>query len=374
VTDPIPLAQALIRCNSVTPADDGALGILEAALTPLGFACTRLRFGEVENLFARRGTAAPHFCYAGHTDVVPPGDESAWADSPFAGVVRDGVIYGRGACDMKGGIAAFVAGLTDYVAANPNHSGSISLLITGDEEGPSMDGTRRVLEWMAEHGHTPDVCVVGEPTSQSVLGDTIKIGRRGSMNAWITVHGHQGHSAYPQKADNPVHRLIRVLDALTATPLDAGSEWFEASTLQVTGIQVDNTATNVIPAEARAFLNIRFNEHHHSEALSTHLRAVVAEHAPDHNLQIQVSGESFLTAPGPFVAALQRAVKRSTGLDARLETGGGTSDARFITHYCPVAELGAVGATMHQRDECAPVKELRALAGLYRTVIEECLI
>jgi len=374
VTDPIPLAQALIRCNSVTPADDGALGILEAALTPLGFACTRLRFGEVENLFARRGTAAPHFCYAGHTDVVPPGDETAWADSPFAGVVRDGVIYGRGACDMKGGIAAFVAGLTDYVAANPNHSGSISLLITGDEEGPSMDGTRRVLEWMAEHGHTPDVCVVGEPTSQSVLGDTIKIGRRGSMNAWITVHGHQGHSAYPQKADNPVHRLIRVLDALTATPLDAGSEWFEASTLQVTGIQVDNTATNVIPAEARAFLNIRFNEHHHSEALSTQLRAVVAEHAPDHNLQIQVSGESFLTAPGPFVAALQRAVKRSTGLDARLETGGGTSDARFITHYCPVAELGAVGATMHQRDECAPVKELRALAGLYRTVIEECLI
>ncbi len=374
MTDPIPLAQALIRCNSVTPADDGALGILEAALTPLGFACTRLRFGEVENLFARRGTAAPHFCYAGHTDVVPPGDESAWADSPFAGVVRDGVIYGRGACDMKGGIAAFVAGLTDYVAANPNHSGSISLLITGDEEGPSMDGTRRVLEWMAEHGHTPDVCVVGEPTSQSVLGDTIKIGRRGSMNAWITVHGRQGHSAYPQKADNPVHRLIRVLDALTATPLDAGSEWFEASTLQVTGIQVDNRATNVIPAEARAFLNIRFNELHHSEALSTHLRAVVAEHAPDHNLQIQVSGESFLTAPGPFVAALQRAVKRSTGLDARLETGGGTSDARFITHYCPVAELGAVGATMHQRDECAPVKELRALAGLYRTVIEECLI
>jgi len=373
VTDPIPLAQALIRCNSVTPADDGALGILEAALTPLGFACTRLRFGEVENLFARRGTAAPHFCYAGHTDVVPPGDESAWADSPFAGVVRDGVIYGRGACDMKGGIAAFVAGLTDYVAANPNHSGSISLLITGDEEGPSMDGTRRVLEWMAEHGHTPDVCVVGEPTSQSVLGDTIKIGRRGSMNAWITVHGRQGHSAYPQKADNPVHRLIRVLDALTATPLDAGSEWFEASTLQVTGIQVDNTATNVIPAEARAFLNIRFNELHHSEALSAHLRAVVAEHAPDHNLQIQVSGESFLTAPGPFVAALQRAVKRSTGLDARLETGGGTSDARFITHYCPVAELGAVGATMHQRDECAPVEELRALAALYQTVIEECL-
>ena len=373
MTDPIPLAQALIRCNSVTPADAGALGVLEAALTPLGFTCTRLRFGEVENLFARRGTAAPHFCYAGHTDVVPPGDESAWADSPFAGVVRDGTLYGRGACDMKGGIAAFVAGLTDYLAANPDHPGSISLLITGDEEGPGVDGTRRVLEWMAGNGHTPDMCVVGEPTSQVVLGDTIKIGRRGSMNAWITVHGRQGHSAYPQKADNPVHRLIRALDALTAAPLDTGSEWFEASTLQVTGIQVDNTATNVIPAEARAFLNIRFNDHHHSDALSAQLHAVVAEHAPDHNLRIQVSGESFLTAPGPFVAALQRAVKRSTGLDARLETGGGTSDARFITHHCPVAELGAVGATMHQRDESAPVEELRALAALYRTVIEECL-
>ena len=373
MTDPIPLAQALIRCNSVTPADAGALGVLEAALTPLGFTCTRLRFGEVENLFARRGTAAPHFCYAGHTDVVPPGDESAWADSPFAGVVRDATLYGRGACDMKGGIAAFVAGLTDYLAANPDHPGSISLLITGDEEGPGVDGTRRVLEWMAGNGHTPDMCVVGEPTSQVVLGDTIKIGRRGSMNAWITVHGRQGHSAYPQKADNPVHRLIRALDALTAAPLDTGSEWFEASTLQVTGIQVDNTATNVIPAEARAFLNIRFNDHHHSDALSAHLHAVVAEHAPDHNLRIQVSGESFLTAPGPFVAALQRAVKRSTGLDARLETGGGTSDARFITHHCPVAELGAVGATMHQRDESAPVEELRALAALYRTVIEECL-
>lgn len=372
-TDPIPLAQALIRCRSVTPADDGALDVMEAALRPLGFACTRLRFNEVDNLFARRGTAAPHFCYAGHTDVVPPGDEAAWADSPFAGVIRDGVLYGRGACDMKGGIAAFVAGLTDYLAANPNHPGSISVLITGDEEGPSVDGTRRVLEWMATEGHTPDCCVVGEPTSQRALGDTFKIGRRGSLNAWITVQGRQGHSAYPQKADNPVHRLIRVLDALTGAPLDQGSEWFEASTLQVTGLKVENTATNVIPAEASAFLNIRFNDRHSAAALTAHLQGVLAEHAPDHSLRVQVSGESFLTEPGPFVEALKRATHRSTGLTAKLDTGGGTSDARFITHYCPVAELGAVGATLHQRDECVPVSELRELAGLYRAVIEECL-
>jgi len=372
-TDPIPLAQALIRCRSVTPADGGALATLEAALAPLGFVCTRLKYGEVENLFARRGTDGPHLCYAGHTDVVPPGDETAWEDNPFAAVVKDGVLYGRGACDMKGGIAAFVAGLSDFLAANPDHPGSVSLLITGDEEGPSVDGTRRVLEWMAENGHTPDMCVVGEPTSKAQLGDTIKVGRRGSMNAWITVKGRQGHSAYPQLADNPVHRLIRVLHALTAEPLDSGSQFFEASTLQVTGIQVDNTATNVIPAEAKAFFNIRFNDHHHSGALTERIRAVLAEHAPEHELRVSVSGESFLTQPGPFVEALQRAVRRGTGLEAKLDTGGGTSDARFITHYCPVAELGAVGAKLHQRDESAPVAELRALAGLYRLVIEECL-
>ena len=371
--DPVPLAQALLRCRSVTPADDGALGVLEAALSPLGFTCTRLRFGDVDNLFARRGATSPHLCFAGHTDVVPPGDAAAWADDPFGGIVRDGVVYGRGACDMKGGIAAFLAGLTDYLAANPAHPGSLSLLITGDEEGPSIDGTARVLEWMAAHGHTPDMCVVGEPTSQATLGDVIKIGRRGSMNAWVTVHGRQGHSAYPQKADNPVHRLLRVLHALTEAPLDAGSEWFEASTLQVTGIQVDNQATNVIPAKASAFLNIRFNDLHDSDALAARLRNVLAEHAPDHDLRVAVSGESFLTRSGAFVDALQRAVRRVTGQEARLETGGGTSDARFITHHCPVAELGAVGATMHQRDESVPVSELRALAGLYRAVIEECL-
>ncbi|MBX6742047.1 MAG: succinyl-diaminopimelate desuccinylase [Acetobacteraceae bacterium] len=369
-TDPLPIAQALIRCRSVTPADDGALGVLEAALKPLGFTCHRLRFGEVENLFARRGSEGPHFCYAGHTDVVPPGT-AGWTDDPFAAVVKDGVLYGRGACDMKGGIAAFVAGLSDFLAANPNHPGSISLLITGDEEGPSVDGTAKVLEWMQANGQIPDMALVGEPTSRARLGDIVKIGRRGSMTAWITLHGIQGHSAYPQKADNPIHRLVRVLHRLTAEPLDAGSDWFEPSTLQVTGFDVGNTASNVIPAEARAMLNIRFNDHHSSAALTERLHAALQAEGARYDMRVSVSGESFLTAPGPFVDRLKRAVERATGAAPKLDTGGGTSDARFIARYCPVAELGGLGSTMHQVNEAVPVTELRDLAALYRTVLEE---
>ena len=371
-TDPVPLAQALIRCPSVTPADAGALAVLEAALAPLGFACHRMRFGETENLFARRGTESPHFCYAGHTDVVPPG-EQGWTDSPFAGVVRDGTLYGRGACDMKGGIAAFVAGLTDFLAANPHHAGSISLLITGDEEGPAKDGTTRVLDWMAERGHIPDMALVGEPTSRAALGDIVKVGRRGSMTAYITLHGTQGHSAYPQRADNPIHRLVRVLHRLTATPIDQGSEFFEATTLQVTGFDVGNAANNVIPAEARAMLNIRFNDRHTSASLTEHLHAALRAEEARYEMRIDCSGESFLTSPGPFVDGLQRAVERATGRQATLDTGGGTSDARFIARFCPVAELGGVGSTMHKVDECVPVAELRDLAGLYRMVLEESL-
>nr|WP_302474329.1 succinyl-diaminopimelate desuccinylase [Roseococcus sp. MDT2-1-1] len=369
----MPLAQALIRCRSVTPADDGALDTVQRALERLGFACKRLRFDEVDNLFARRGAASPHFLYCGHTDVVPPGDPSRWTDNPFAATVRDGVLYGRGACDMKGGIAAFVAGLSDFLAENPDHPGSISLLITGDEEGPSVNGTKRVLEWMEANGHVPDMCVVGEPTSREALGDTIKIGRRGSMNAWITVQGKQGHSAYPHKADNPIHRLIRVLDELTAEPLDHGSEHFEPSTLQVTGMRVDNAATNVIPEEASCFLNIRFNDRHDSKALAARIRDALGRHAPRHDLRIEVSGESFLTAPGPFVEALRRAVREEAGVEAKLDTGGGTSDARFIARCCPVAELGGLGRTLHQVDENVPVEELRALSRLYVRVLHECL-
>ncbi|MBW6398125.1 succinyl-diaminopimelate desuccinylase [Roseomonas sp. HJA6] len=373
--DPTPLAQAMIRCRSVTPADDGALDVVQRALEPLGFACTRLVFGpddyRVDNLFARRGTAGPHFCYAGHTDVVPPGNVAAWTDDPFSGVVRDGTLFGRGACDMKGGIAAFIAGLADYLAAHPDHPGSISLLITGDEEARSVDGTAKVLEWMEANGQIPDMALVGEPTSRAVLGDTIKIGRRGSLNAFITVTGKQGHSAYPAKADNPIHRLVAALGPLLAAPLDNGSEFFPPTTLQVTGFDVGNTATNVIPAVAKAMLNIRFNDHHTSAALTERLHAALRAAGCSYELIAECSGESFLTRPGPFVDALSRAIERSTGVAPALDTGGGTSDARFIARYCPVAEFGAVGTSLHQVNENASVEELRRLAGSYRAILEE---
>ena len=372
--DPLPLLQDLIRCPSVTPEEGGALGVLERVLEPLGFRCTRLRFGppgeEVENLFARRGTGAPHLCFAGHTDVVPPGDLAGWTADPFGAEIRDGLVYGRGATDMKGGIAAWVAAIATLPRDLP---GSLSLLITGDEEGPATYGTVKVLEWMAKNGHIPDMCVVGEPTSKRVLGDTVKIGRRGSLNAAITVHGVQGHAAYPQQADNPIHRLLRALHSLTATPLDAGTQWFEPSTLQVTSVDVGNAATNVIPATARARLNIRFNDLHTSASLGERIRAALEEAGARHDLDLSCSGESFLTQPGPFAQALLAAIRRVTGVEAALDTGGGTSDARFIARYCPVAELGAVGATMHKADESTPVEELRRLARLYAEVIVSLL-
>ncbi|MGK7863272.1 succinyl-diaminopimelate desuccinylase [Falsiroseomonas sp. E2-1-a4] len=372
VPDPVPLAQALIRCRSVTPADDGALEVLQAALAPLGFACERLRFGEVENLFAVRGAGGPHLMFAGHTDVVPPG-ATGWTADPFGGEVRDGLLYGRGATDMKGGVAAWVTAVTDVLARRPDLPGTLSLLITGDEEGPATDGTVKVLDWLADRKKIPDCCVVGEPTSKVVLGDTIKVGRRGSLNATLVVHGTQGHSAYPQRADNPIHRLVRVLAALTATPLDQGSDFFEPTTLQITSIDVGNPATNVIPPSATARLNIRFNDLHTEASLTAHLRAALERDAPQHDLAVVCSGESFLTQPGPFVAALERAVLAETGQAAKLDTGGGTSDARFIARHCPVAELGAVGATMHKADESTPVAELRALTRLYARVIKEVL-
>lgn len=370
LADPLPLAQALIRCNSVTPADGGAQGVLAAALERLGFRVERLRFGEIENLYARWGDGAPHFCFAGHTDVVPAGD--GWRGEPFGAEVRDGVLYGRGACDMKGAIAAFVAAAEGFLAAGERR-GSISLLITGDEEGTAVDGTTRVLDWMKEHGEVPDFCLVGEPTNPGRLGEVIKIGRRGSLNAAITVAGVQGHSAYPQLADNPCHRLVAVLAELTARPLDAGSEHFEPSSLQVTSIDVGNPATNVIPAKATARLNIRFNDRHSGAALDAWLREVVARHAPKHEVAVSVSGESFLTAPGEAVTRLRQAIARATGVEPRLDTGGGTSDARFISRLCPVAEFGLVGATMHKAEESAPVAELRALADAYRAVLEAFL-
>jgi succinyl-diaminopimelate desuccinylase len=369
--DPLPLAQALIRCASVTPADAGALDVLTGALETIGFTVTRLRYGEIENIFARIGTEGPHICFAGHTDVVPPGDAN-WAAAPFSGEVRDNVLYGRGACDMKGGIAAFVAAAARHLAGGAV-KGSISLLITGDEEGPATDGTVKVLDWMAKNGQVPDFCLVGEPTCPVRLGDTIKIGRRGSLNARIAIHGTQGHVAYPQRADNPVHRLVRALAALTAAPLDAGTAYFEPSSLQLTSVDVGNPATNLIPSAARAALNIRFNDRHTGASLSAWLRATIAQHAERFDVDVSISGESFLTQPGPMVDTLKNAIARESGVEPKLDTGGGTSDARFIANFCPVAEFGLIGATMHQVDERVPVDELRALAGIYRAVLADFL-
>ncbi len=367
LTDPLPLAQALIRCASVTPADGGAQGALAKMLERLGFTVHRLRFGAIENVFARLGSAGPHICFAGHTDVVPVGTAN-WRSDPFGGEVRDGVLYGRGACDMKGAIAAFVSGVAQHLAQG-TPKGSISLLITGDEEGPAVDGTVKVLEWMRANGQVPDFCLVGEPTCPVRLGDMVKIGRRGSVNMKLEVFGTQGHVAYPHRVDNPVHRLIRALDALTSAPVDAGTEWFEASSLQVTSVDVGNGATNVVPASARAALNIRFNDGHSGASLIEWVRATVGRYADRFDLQASISGESFITKPGPMVEILRHAILGATGIDPKLDTGGGTSDARFIAQYCPVAEFGLVGATMHQVDECVPVAELRELARIYRDIV-----
>eukprot|EP01037_Dinobryon_pediforme_P010865 gene10865-10946_t len=358
---------ALLRCASVTPADDGAQALLAAELETLGFAVTHLPFGTTPNLFARIGTAGPHFCFAGHTDVVPAGQ--GWRHDPFAGMVEDGVLYGRGACDMKGAIAAFVSACAGRLSRPIQ--GSISLLITGDEEGPATDGTVRVLDWMAEHGQIPDFCLVGEPTNRARLGDIVKIGRRGSLNARITVHGIQGHAAYPHLADNPTHRLVQALAALTATPRDAGSEWFEPTTLQITSIDVGNTATNVIPASASAMLNMRFNDQHSGAALTDWLRATMQRYAERFDLDVSISGESFLTAPGEATGRLLSAIERSAGIRPKPDTGGGTSDARFIARHCPVAEFGLVGATMHKTDESVPVAELEALAAIYLAILDD---
>jgi succinyl-diaminopimelate desuccinylase len=366
--DPLPLARALISCASVTPADEGAQDVLSSALQRLGFTVTPLRFGDIGNFYAERGGNGPHICFAGHTDVVPAG-AAAWRHAPFAAEVSDGVLYGRGACDMKGAIAAFVAAAGNVSAPN----GKISLLITGDEEGEAVDGTARVLEWMRERSKIPDFCVVGEPTCRMRLGDTIKIGRRGSLSATITVTGRQGHVAYPHLADNPIHRILPALTAMAAHRLDAGTAWFQPSSLQVTSVDVGNPARNVIPAQARALLNIRFNDAHNAASLTDWLTEILAAHAPDADLAVTCAGEAFLTEPGVATEKLFSAVQGVTGVTPELNTGGGTSDARFISHYCPVAEFGLVGATMHQADEAVPVAELWKLSEIYTRFLESML-
>ncbi len=369
--DPLQLAQGLIRCASVTPADDGAQDVLADALAAEGFAVHRLPFGQTPNLFARIGTGSPHFCFAGHTDVVPPG--GGWRHDPFGGVVDDGVLYGRGACDMKGAVAAFAAAASAYLAQHPSPRGSISLLITGDEEGPALDGTVRVLGWMAAEGQIPDLCIVGEPSNPRFLGEMVKVGRRGSLNATVTVSGVQGHAAYPKRASNPVHPLIAALAALTSARLDEGSAFFEPSSLQVTSVDVGNTAFNVIPAQAAARLNIRFNDLHTGASLSGWLRDIVGRHAPGATVEVQVSGEAFRTEPGPSLDRVCAVIERETGHVPLRDTSGGTSDARFISRYAPVIEFGLVGATIHQANECVAVADLLALSAIYEAIVRDYL-
>jgi succinyl-diaminopimelate desuccinylase len=372
--DEIELAQALIRRPSVTPEDAGAMDVVQQALEDLGFACRRLRFGRIENLYARRGSKGPNLCFAGHTDVVPAGDEAAWSSGPFEGQLRDGTLWGRGAADMKGAIACFIAAASKALAAG-EPPGSLSLLITGDEEGVAQDGTRRVVEALQLDGERIDHCVVGEPSSAERLGDMVKIGRRGSLNATITAEGRQGHVAYPQRAANPVRPLIGLLQRLQAHRPDDGYPEFQPSNLEVTTIDVGNPATNVIPARASARLNIRFNPAHTAASLTAWLeqetRAAQAGF-PDGRigLEVQVSGEAFLTEPGPFTALVADVCAEALGVRPELSTTGGTSDARFITRLCPVLELGLVGASMHGVDEHASTADLKALTGLYRLLIQ----
>jgi succinyl-diaminopimelate desuccinylase len=374
--DPVALTAALIRCASVTPADDGALDVLAAALRPFGFRCTRVDRGGIANLYARFGEDGPVLGFNGHTDVVPAGDPAAWTHPPFSGAIVDGVLWGRGAVDMKSGVAAFAAAAADWAASKPAR-GSIALLITGDEEAAATDGTVAILDWMERTGERLDACIVGEPTSAEALGDMIKIGRRGSMTVDVTVTGVQGHSAYPDRARNPVHALVRLLDTLASTPLDQGTEHFGPSTLQVTTVDVGNPAGNVIPAAARGRLNIRFNDLHSGASLIARLSAeadaVAAAFGVTVTLAPVISGESFLTRPGPFVQRVTETMARETNRSPVLSTTGGTSDARFVKNHCPVVEVGLVGRGLHAVDERVPVDDIRRLAGLYRALIDACL-
>jgi succinyl-diaminopimelate desuccinylase len=371
--DPVELTRELIRRPSVTPADAGAMAIVEETLRTLGFTCRRMRFGEIENLYARYGTARPNLCFAGHTDVVPVGDAGAWTKDAFAAEVVDGVLIGRGSVDMKSAIAAFAAAAAEAIRAG-RVTGSLSFLITGDEEGVATHGTKMVVEALAAEGEVIDHCIVGEPTSAEAFGDMVKVGRRGSINAEIVVEGIQGHVAYPHRAANPVPVLVKLLSAFQDRKLDEGYPEFQPSNLEVTMIDVPNTATNVIPGVARARLNIRFNPNHTGQQLADwfELEAWRASAGFPGKITItpQISGEAFLTEPGPFTALIAEAVADVTGAAPELSTSGGTSDARFIRALCPVVEVGLVGKTMHQVDERAPVEEIRRLQQVYARIIE----
>lgn len=370
--DLVALTKRLIACPSVTPADAGVMAVIAEALERIGFAVHRFAAGgppdgPVENLFAIRGEGGPHFAFAGHSDVVPPGE--GWRTDPFIPEAQGDLLYGRGTVDMKGAIAAFIAA----AARMTDQQGTLSLIITGDEEGPATHGTVSLIDWMNERGIRPDLCLVGEPTSAHRLGDMVKIGRRGSVNFWIENPGAQGHVAYPHLADNPIPALIRALDALAGLHLDDGNEWFQPSNLEITTVDVGNGATNVIPAMARARINIRFNDEHSGGALVERVRATVAAHAPKATIRAVISGESFITPPGDFSTLVSDAIVAVTGIVPELSTSGGTSDARFLSRICPVVEFGLCNATMHKLDEAVAIPDLHALADIYERIARAAL-
>jgi succinyl-diaminopimelate desuccinylase len=382
VTDVVELTRTLVRCESVTPREAGALQHLERTLAPLGFTCERMDFtqagtDDVANLYARIGTSGRHFCFAGHSDVVPVGDLSSWTIGPFAAELSAGYLFGRGAADMKGAIAAFIDAAALFLAKRGrDFGGSISLLITGDEEGPAVNGTVKMLKKLAERGETIDACVVGEPTSSRRFGDMMKIGRRGSMTVDMTVRGIQGHVAYPERLDNAVHRLSALIEALVREPIDKGSTHFQPSSLQFTTVDVGNKATNIAPGVVKARFNTRFNDLWTSKTLLAHLQERIeranARLGGNGTIEysVEVSGESFYTPPGPLSELVAGAVRDVVGVECELSTTGGTSDARFIRSYCPVLEFGLVGETMHKVDEKSAIEDLKALSRVYETVLD----
>jgi len=369
------LAQRLIRAPSVTPEDAGAIPLLRETLEGMGFTCQTVTFEEpghapILNLYARIGSGR-NLCFAGHTDVVPPGERANWSDDPFAGVVKNGTLYGRGAADMKGAIACFTAACADFLGRRgKNFGGSISFLITGDEEAAAVNGTRKLLDWIAARGEKLDACIVGEPTSAEKLGDMVKIGRRGSLNGTLTVHGVAGHTGYPHLADNAAHRLVAMLHALIAATIDQGNAHFDASSLAVSTIDIGNPTTNVIPSRARAVFNVRFNDQWSSQTIEEWLRQKLDPIGGRYELEIKVSGESFLVPPGPVSDLVARSIEKVVKRKPALSTTGGTSDARFIHHYCPLAEFGLLNLTAHKANENVPLADLADLTTIYRTVLE----
>jgi succinyl-diaminopimelate desuccinylase len=374
--DPIQLTADLIKCPSVTPAEGGAITLLETVLSANGFTCTRIERGGIHNLFARWGAGknGRTFGFNGHTDVVPVGDAAAWTVDPFGAEIRDGFMYGRGATDMKSGVAAFVAAAIDFVADTPP-DGSVVITITGDEEGDALDGTTAILDWMRANGETMDHCLVGEPTSPDTMGQMMKIGRRGSLTAFFTATGVQGHSAYPHRANNPVTAMVRLMDRLASHELDQGTDHFDASNLAITTVDTGNPATNVIPAQCRATVNIRFNDLHSGDSLTQWLKSMVDQVADEtgitFDLRIKVSGESFITPPGELSDLIARAVRAELGVTPEMSTTGGTSDARFVKDLCPVTEFGLVGKTMHSVDERVEVAQITQLKSIYSRILQD---